>query len=84
MSQSVSAQLSQYQPELTPARAGAGGVNRQGQGGGRGGGGGRGKGGGGGGGGEHQGLDWLRDSVPGEPGVDYPVFSLPVPENSFR
>lgn len=20
-------------------------------------------------------LDWLRDSIPGEPGVDYPIFS---------
>ena len=44
-----------------------------------------GQGGGQGGGGEdHQGLDWLRDSVPGEPGVDYPVYSLPVPDNAFR
>lgn len=33
--------------------------------------------------GDHQGLDWLRESVPGEPGVDYPVFSLPVPDNDF-
>ena len=34
-------------------------------------------------GGDHQGLDWLRDSVPGEPGVDYPIYGLPVPESSF-
>ena len=41
-------------------------------------------GGNGGGGGDHEGLDWLRESVPGEPGVDYPVYSLPVPDNQFR
>ena len=101
-SQSVWAQLSQYQPGRDPVRARPGGNNRQGLGqgrrgggggggggvrdggGGAEGGGGRGSGGGGGGGGDHQGLDWLRDSVPGEPGVDYPIFSLPVPDNSFR
>ena len=85
-------QLSQYQPSSSQGQGGS----RQGQGtfarpapgggsgavrGGGGGGGGRG---GGGGGEDHQGLDWLRESVPGEPGVDYPVFSLPVPDNDFR
>ena len=25
--------------------------------------------------GDHVGLDWLRDSVPGEPGVNYPIYS---------
>ena len=28
-------------------------------------------------------LDWLRDAIPGEPGVDYPIYGLPVPESSF-
>ncbi|XP_037791301.1 LOW QUALITY PROTEIN: titin-like [Penaeus monodon] len=32
---------------------------------------------------DHVGLDWLRDSVPGEPGVDYPIFGQ-VPKTSFR
>ena len=27
-------------------------------------------------------LQWLRDSIPGEPGVDYPIFSS-VEETSF-
>ena len=27
-------------------------------------------------------LDWLRDSVPGEPGVDYPIFA-DVEESNF-
>ena len=27
-------------------------------------------------------LDWLRESVPGEPGVDYPVFAE-IAETSF-
>ena len=27
-------------------------------------------------------LDWLRDAVPGEPGVDYPIFS-DVGDTSF-
>ena len=27
-------------------------------------------------------LDWLRDSIPGEPGVDYPIFSE-TPDTSF-
>ena len=27
-------------------------------------------------------LQWLRDSIPGEPGVDYPIFSA-VGETSF-
>ena len=27
-------------------------------------------------------LDWLRDSIPGEPGVDYPIFSA-VEQTSF-
>merc|ERR1711874_619535 len=40
-------------------------------------------GGGGGGGGDHQGLDWLRDALPGEPDLDYPIYSLPPPESSF-
>ena len=89
-------QLSQYTPGQS-GRTVPGGNNRQGANGGGGfgrpggvrgvnGGGGGGKGGGRGGGGDdpHQGLDWLRDSVPGEPGVDYPIFSLPVPDNDFR
>ena len=29
-----------------------------------------------GGGGEHKGTDWLKASVPGEPGVDYPIYTL--------
>ena len=48
-------------------RQGAGQAARGGQGSGQGGGQGS-------GGDEHQGLDWLRESVPGEPGVDYPVY----------
>ena len=35
------------------------------------------------GGGDQQGLDWLRDALPGEPGVDYPIYSLPTPQTSF-
>ena len=68
------------------ARPSPGGPSTAGRGGGSGGGGGGGggRGGGGGGGSDHQGLDWLRESVPGEPGVDYPVYSLPVPDNAFR
>ena len=27
-------------------------------------------------------LDWLRDSIPGEPGVDYPIFAV-VGDTSF-
>ena len=27
-------------------------------------------------------LDWLRDSIPGEPGVDYPIFGA-VEQTSF-
>ena len=27
-------------------------------------------------------LDWLRDSIPGEPGLDYPIFNE-VQETSF-
>ena len=27
-------------------------------------------------------LQWLRDSIPGEPGVDYPIFSA-VEQTSF-
>ena len=27
-------------------------------------------------------LDWLRDSIPGEPGVDYPIFSA-VEQTTF-
>ena len=27
-------------------------------------------------------LQWLRDSIPGEPGVDYPIFSV-VEETAF-
>ena len=27
-------------------------------------------------------LDWLRDSIPGEPGVDYPIFSA-VEQTAF-
>ena len=47
-------------------------------------GGGNGAGGGGGGGGkDHQGLDWLIETIPGEPGVDYPIYSLPAPDTSF-
>jgi len=33
-------------------------------------------------GGDHQGLDWLLKSVPGQPGTDYPIFAE-VPETSF-
>ena len=34
--------------------------------------------------GKHQqGDDWLREALPGEPGVDYPIYSFPVPETSF-
>ena len=85
----VQCQLSQYTPRASGQdrnnnnRQGAGGGGRRpGRGavsGGRAGGGQ-----GGGGGDSHQGLDWLRDSVPGEPGVDYPVFTLPVADNDFR
>ena len=32
---------------------------------------------------DHQGLDWLRDALPGEPGLDYPIYSLPTPDTSF-
>ena len=28
-------------------------------------------------------LDWLRNSIPGEPGVDYPIFSA-VEQTSFE
>ena len=49
----------------------------------RGGGGSGGGGGGGGGGGDHQGLQWLIDTIPGDPGVDYPIYSLPAPDTSF-
>merc|ERR1719244_2250458 len=45
--------------------------------------GGGGQGGGGGGGGDHQGLDWLREALPGEPEIDYPIYSLPPPTSSF-
>ncbi len=27
-------------------------------------------------------LDWLRDSIPGEPGVDYPIFAM-IPDTEF-
>ena len=30
-----------------------------------------------------QDLEYLREALPGEPGVDYPIFSLPPPETSF-
>ena len=33
-------------------------------------------------GGDHQGLDWLLKSVPGQPGTDYPIFAE-APETSF-
>ena len=94
----IRCQLSQYTPGQS-GRNVPGGNNRQGASGGGGfgrpggvsggrvGGNGGGRGGGGDNGGgddPHQGLDWLRDSVPGEPGVDYPIFSLPVPDNDFR
>jgi len=36
----------------------------------------------GGGGDDHQGLDWLLKSVPGQPGTDYPIFAE-VPETGF-
>ena len=91
----VTSQLSQYGSssggDSLPSRDNGGGGARQGSGGfnigsgssvqqgNRGGGGG----GGDGSGLDHQGLDWLRDSVPGEPGVDYPIYSLPVPDSSF-
>jgi len=35
-----------------------------------------------GGGDDHQGLDWLLKSVPGQPGTDYPIFAE-VPETGF-
>ena len=38
------------------------------------------------GGDDHEGgnyLAWLRDSVPGEPGVDYPILYSPDPDTSF-
>ena len=28
-------------------------------------------------------LQWLRDSIPGEPGVDYPLLSSPDPDATF-
>ncbi|XP_037791622.1 extensin-like, partial [Penaeus monodon] len=28
-------------------------------------------------------LQWLRDSVPGEPGDDYPIFGWPIPQTAF-
>ena len=34
-------------------------------------------------GGDHQGLDWLREALPGEPEIDYPIYSLPPPTSSF-
>merc|ERR1719290_452556 len=43
----------------------------------------RGGGGNSGSGGDHQGLDWLIETIPGDPGVDYPIYSLPVPDSSF-
>lgn len=33
-------------------------------------------------GGDHQGLDWLLESVPGTPGEDYPILAE-VPETAF-
>ena len=30
-----------------------------------------------------QGVDYLREALPGEPGLDYPIYSLPAPETSF-
>ena len=33
---------------------------------------------------EHESLDWLQDEYPGEPGVNYPIYSLPTPDISFR
>ena len=32
--------------------------------------------------GDHQGLDWLLESVPGTPGEDYPILAA-VPETAF-
>ena len=32
---------------------------------------------------DHQGLDLFQDTIPGEPGVDYPTYSLPTPDTSF-
>ena len=32
--------------------------------------------------GDHQGLDWLLESVPGTPGDDYPILAV-VPETAF-
>ena len=29
------------------------------------------------------GVEWLREALPGEPGVDYPIYSLPAPQTSF-
>ena len=34
------------------------------------------------GGDDHEGLDWLLKSVPGQPGTDYPIFAE-APETSF-
>ena len=28
-------------------------------------------------------LQWLRDAIPGEPGVDYPILSSPAPVTTF-
>ena len=46
-------------------------------------GGGEGQGGARSGGEDHQGLDWLREALPGEPEIDYPIYSLPPPSSSF-
>ena len=90
---SVTSQLPSYGSSsggggLSSGRGNVGGGSRQGSGGFNSGSGGsvqgsRGGGRNSGGDGDHQGLDWLRDSVPGEPGVDYPIYSLPVPDSSF-
>ena len=32
---------------------------------------------------DHKGLQWLMDTIPGDPGVDYQIYSLPVPDSSF-
>ena len=40
-------------------------------------------GGGNGGGEDHHGLDWLRNALPGEPDVNYPLYSLPPQESSI-
>ena len=30
-----------------------------------------------------EGVEFLREALPGEPGIDYPIYSLPTPQTSF-